>query len=82
MATFFFAIAMLAWIPTVAFGVSTTLLRHIRTPRPRWDPMWEWVGLAKPMVVFVLGCACALLALAIAALPRLRAREARQDATA
>jgi hypothetical protein len=44
--------------------------------------MWEWVGLSKPMVLFVFGYACALLTLALAALPRLHTRQAHQDATA
>ena len=82
MTTFFYALATLAWIGAVTFGVSTTLPRHVSTPQPRWDPMWEWVGLSKPMVLVMFGCACALLALALAALPRLRLRETRRDAPA
>ncbi|GIH08310.1 hypothetical protein Rhe02_63770 [Rhizocola hellebori] len=84
MVTFFYTIAMLAWIFAVTFGVSSALPRHLSTPRPRWDPMWEWVGLSKPapLVLFLIGSVCALLALALAALPRLRTRQARQGATA
>jgi hypothetical protein len=81
MATFFYTIAMLAWIFAVTFGVSSALPRHIRTPRPRWDPMWEWVGLSKPTpaALFLIGSACVLLGLALAALPRLRTRQARHQ---
>ncbi|WP_162907883.1 hypothetical protein [Allorhizocola rhizosphaerae] len=82
LASVMFTLVLLLWgVP--CFVVPPMLLaHHLGEPHPRWHQLWEWIGLPSFAFIFVVGLLCALLALAIAALPRLPVREARRDAPA
>ncbi|MEE6259374.1 hypothetical protein [Plantactinospora sonchi] len=63
------------WVPTV-FSVQWMARHHLDEPHPSWHPMWEWLGQPTFSLLFLVGCGSALLALALAAVPR-RDREPR-----
>lgn len=70
-------------VPTL-FALPLAIRYHVTEHRhPRWHPMWEWLGQTTFMPVLLVGCGCAGLALAVAALSRRGAsRAARRDAPA
>lgn len=71
--TVLYGLTMLLWGGPTSIALVSSIVDHAREPHPRWRPMWEWLGQLTLMPVFLAGCACALLALALAALPRRRA---------
>lgn len=59
------------WAPTL-LAVPLTAMHHFAEPHPSWHPMWEWLGQPAFSLSFLAGGGCALLGLALAALPRPR----------
>ncbi|GAA2366685.1 hypothetical protein GCM10010170_065680 [Dactylosporangium salmoneum] len=57
------------WVPTL-FSVQWMARHYQDEPDPSWPPMWEWLGQPTFSLLFLIGCASALLGLALAALPR------------
>lgn len=71
--TALFGVAMaLWWMPTL-IAVPMMAKHHLDEPHPSWHPMWEWLWQPTFSLLFVAGGGCALLCLALAALPRPRA---------
>jgi hypothetical protein len=62
---------VLWWAPTL-FAAPLMAKHHLDEPHPSWHPMWEWLGQPVFSLVFLAGGGCALLGLALAALPRPR----------
>ncbi len=67
----FGATMVLWWAPTL-LAVPLMAKHHLDEPHPSWHPMWEWLGQPTYSLFFVAGGGCALLGLALAALPRPR----------
>ncbi|MBO4205256.1 hypothetical protein [Micromonospora echinofusca] len=68
--TMLFGLALVLWWLPVLLTVPG-LLRHHRTEaHPTPHPLWEWLGQPAGSLLFVVGCAAALLGLALATLPR------------
>jgi hypothetical protein len=67
--TLFGVTLFLWWAPTL-FALPLMIKHHVDEPHPSWHPMWEWLGQPVFSLFFVCGAGCALLALALAALPR------------
>lgn len=68
--TVLFAVSMFLWWSPVLLTVPHLLGRHLDEPHPSWHPLWEWLGQPALAMFFVAGALCALLGLALAALPR------------
>jgi hypothetical protein len=66
----FFGVAMFLWWAPTLFAVPMMARHHLDEPHPSWHPMWEWLGQPTFSLLFVAGAGCALLGLALAALPR------------
>ncbi|WP_405109116.1 hypothetical protein OG559_27835 [Micromonospora sp. NBC_01405] len=71
--TTLFGVTMALWWAPTLFAVPLTAQHHLDEPHPSWHPMWEWLGQPTFSLLFVVGGGCALLGLALAALPRPRA---------
>ena len=60
---------VLWWLP--ALLTTATLAGHHRAqPHPDWHPLWEWLGQPAFSLPFLVGAGFALLALAVALVPR------------
>ncbi|MEU6072448.1 hypothetical protein [Micromonospora sp. NPDC047074] len=65
-----YALTMALWWAPVLLTVPNLLRHHLDEPHPTWHPLWEWLGQPAGSLLFLAGTATALLALALAALPR------------
>jgi len=70
--TVFFSVTMVLWWAPTLFAVPLVAKHHLEEPHPSWHPMWEWLGQPMFSLLFVAGGGCAVLGLALAALPRPR----------
>lgn len=71
--TALFGVTMfLWWVPTL-IAAPLMAWHHLEEPHPSWHPLWEWLYQPTCSLLFVTGGGCALLGLALAALPRPRA---------
>ncbi|MGK5737604.1 hypothetical protein [Micromonospora sp. URMC 103] len=61
---------LLLWWSPVLLAAPQTLRHHLDEPHPVWHPLWEWLGQPSLLLFFVVGAACALCGLGLAALPR------------
>lgn len=80
--TTLFGITMLLWWAPTLFAAPLMAKHHADEPHPSWHPMWEWLGQPTFSLFFVVGGGCALLGLALAALPRPRPRPEAVPTTA
>lgn len=79
--TALFGVTMvLWWVPTL-IAVPLMAKHHLDEPHPSWHPMWEWLYQPACSLFFVTGGGCALLGLALAALPRPRTEAVPTAAT-
>ncbi|MBE1491604.1 hypothetical protein [Plantactinospora soyae] len=70
--TTLYGVAMFFWWTPTLMAVPQSVQHHLGEPHPSWHPMWEWLGQPALSLFFVAGGGCALLGLALAALPRPR----------
>ncbi|MEV0457238.1 hypothetical protein [Catellatospora methionotrophica] len=70
--TVLYAVTMLFWWGPILPSVPAAVTHHLDEPHPRWHPLWEWLGQPTFSLLFVAGCAAALLGLCLAALPSRR----------
>lgn len=70
--TVLFGMTMVFWWAPSLFAIPPSVRHHVDEPHPSWHPMWEWLGQPAFFPLFVLGGGCALLGIALAALPRPR----------
>ena len=81
MATVLYGFTMFMWWLPIASLAPFSIAHHLDEDHVRWHPLWEWLGQPVALLPFLIGCSTALLGLAIAALPRLRAERTRTIAT-
>ncbi|MEH1124432.1 hypothetical protein [Micromonospora sp. CPCC 206061] len=70
--TTLFHVTMVFWWAPTLVAVPSSVWHHLDEPHPSWRPMWEWLGQPVFSLFFVVGGGCALLGVALAALPRPR----------
>jgi hypothetical protein len=70
--TVLFGVTMVLWWAPTLIAAPMMAKHHLDEPHPSWHPMWEWLWQPTLSLLFVAGGGCALLCLALAALPRPR----------
>ncbi|SCE71657.1 hypothetical protein GA0070607_0705 [Micromonospora coriariae] len=62
-----FGVTIVLWWLPVLLSAPLLLRHHFGEPHPAWHPLWEWLGQPTASLLFLVGAACALLALGLAA---------------
>jgi hypothetical protein len=76
-----YGLALFLWWLPIGWAAPFMLAHHLRETHMRWHPLWEWLGQPAASLPFVWGAGLALLALAVAMLPRRTPDHARDLAT-
>jgi hypothetical protein len=76
-----YGFAMFLWWLPILWTAPFALAHHLQETHFRWHPLWEWLGQPVALLLFVVGAGMALLALAVAVLPRRTPGDARDVVT-
>jgi hypothetical protein len=67
-----YGIAMFLWWLPIAISLPLAAAFEFTTDEPQWDPLWEWLGQPTFSLPFLVGAACVLMGLTVAAFPHRR----------